>query len=246
MAQEDGSMGSMGSKEPKEPDLEFADVRYWSVVGQSPSCASHTYGLQEDRTGASTFSEAQLDQFEQSEIYKLFLAVVGDSPEVNKPKHLDFDQARAFSPSPSPEESPKKGKSDDSAEDRELFKQTVGLISTSMESFQASRKANKELAERREEREKKAELDRQVELQEERDFRKRRMDHDDSIAALARGEETRRINLHSRALRIQEQEQRDKRWDRALAYLEDTREAVRRRGERMIKELEAEEGVQDM
>ncbi|KAG9123363.1 hypothetical protein FRC07_015046 [Ceratobasidium sp. 392] len=201
----------------------------------------------EDCTGASTFSEAQLNQFEQSEIYKLFLAVVGDIPEVNKPEHLDFDQARAFSLSPGPEESSKKGKSDESAEDRELFKQTFGLISTSMESFQASRKANKELAERREEREKKAELDWQVELQEEREFRKRRMDHDDSIATLARGEETRRIDLHSRALRIQEQEQHDKRWDRALIYLEDTREAVRRRGERMIKELEAEElGVQDM
>ncbi|KAG8723044.1 hypothetical protein FRC09_004985 [Ceratobasidium sp. 395] len=176
----------------------------------------------------------------------MFLVEAGDNPEVLKPEDLDFDQSRAFSRSPSPDTPAKRGKSDGSADDRELFKQTFEILSTSMESFRESCEANKNLAERREEREKKAKTDRQNELQEEREFRKRRLAHDDIIAEMARGEETRRVDLHARTVRIQEQEQRNKRWERALAYLYNPREAIRSRGERMIKDLEAEEMVQDI
>ncbi|EUC55032.1 hypothetical protein RSOL_084740, partial [Rhizoctonia solani AG-3 Rhs1AP] len=161
------------------------------------------------------FTESQLDAFEQTEVYRLILEVVGSDPEVAKTE--EFDSAQLFSDSKDTNRSLKSPSSKSGSSDMTgMLEKTFHVVTTSMAGITESRKAAAEAATRREERE-------VVAAEAERNYRERQ------------------YNLDERRLRIDEDEHQNAQWDRVHTYLKSGDAMLVARGRRLAARLEREE-----
>ncbi|KDN34099.1 hypothetical protein RSAG8_12801, partial [Rhizoctonia solani AG-8 WAC10335] len=150
-----------------------SDVEIISDEAQAPTPAGAI-----DRTGLTKFTEAQLDAFKASDIYKIISKVANGDPEAIKAvtwyllspdfitpsangdpeaiKAEEFDSARAFSDSEAGVPGPSKSKSSHSTEDSEvegMLQETIGMVKMATTTISESRKAAADAAIKREEKE---------------------------------------------------------------------------------------------
>ncbi|EUC60515.1 hypothetical protein RSOL_349630, partial [Rhizoctonia solani AG-3 Rhs1AP] len=188
-----------------------------------------------DRTGASSFTEAQLDAFQSGDIYKIVLKVAKNDPEAVKQE--EFDSARTFSDSeagiPGPSKTKSSSRSTDDSDLDDTLRQTLGMVGTAVSTMTESRKASAESAAKKEERKIKA-------AEEEGSYRKRQLDiEEEKRLDQQRYNEHQHEMLHRR-LHLEEQESRDRRRE-AIGMLSHENEYVKAEGVRILRALAKEE-----